>query len=259
LIALRYSYNVSDIKELKKATFSVTKAKNQNILDNPIFSWLIVFLILYSVICFSLETLPDLKESTIQFLWYSEIVVVVIFTIEYFLRIYYAENRIKFIFSFYGIIDLLAILPFYIAPALDLRTLRVVRLLRLARLLKLVRYNAAIVRFSKALYLAKEELIIFISATLILIYLAAVGIYYFEHQAQPEVFRSIFDSLWWAVASLTTVGYGDIYPITSGGKVFTFFILILGLGLVSIPAGIIASALSAVRRQQEAAGNVEAP
>jgi voltage-gated potassium channel len=225
---------------------------NNNHLDKPIFAWSIAILIIYSVICFSIETLPDLSQATIQFLRYSEISIVSIFTLEYLYRLYISEGKVKFIFSFYGVIDLLAILPFYLATAIDLRSLRLIRLLRLARLLKLVRYNSAIVRFGKAIYLVKEELVIFTVASLVMLYLAAVGIYHFEHEAQPEVFRSIFDSLWWAVATLTTVGYGDIYPITIAGRIFTFFILMLGLGLVAVPTGIVASALSEVRQQQNA-------
>ena len=222
-------------------------------LDRPLFAWCITGLILYSVVCFSLETLPEINQSAKSFLRYSEIVVVVVFTIEYFIRVALSENRLKFIFSFYSFIDLMAILPFYLAFAVDLRTLRLIRLLRLARILKLVRYNTAMQRFAKALYLAKEELVIFTIASLMILYLAAVGIYHFEHAAQPEIFRSIFDCLWWSVATLTTVGYGDIYPITIGGRFFTFIVLMVGLGLVVVPTGIVASALSAVRRQQEAA------
>ncbi len=221
------------------------------LLERPLVSWCIAGLILFSVVCYSLETLPNLSESTKLFLHYAEIFVVAVFTLEYLFRIYSAPNKLKFIFSFYGLVDLLAILPFYLAFTVDLRTLRLLRLLRLARLLKLARYNRAIQRFGKAIYLAKEELIIFTFASLILIYLGAVGIYHFEHQAQPEVFRSIFDCLWWAVATLTTVGYGDIYPVTLGGRLFTFGILMVGLGLVAVPTGIVASALSAIRREQE--------
>ena len=225
--------------------------EERNILDKPVFSWIITGLILYSLVCFSIDTLPDLDDTTKKILWYSEIFVVVTFTLEYLYRLIKTTNRIKFIFSFYGIIDLLAIIPFYLTFAVDLRTLRLVRLLRFARILKLARYNSAIQRFNKALHLAKEELVVFTLASLIMLYLAAVGIYHFEHAAQPDVFRSIFDSLWWAVATLTTVGYGDIYPITAGGRIFTFVILMVGLGLVAVPTGIVASALSAIRRQQE--------
>lgn len=224
---------------------------NKIFLDRPIFVWIITILILYSVFCFSLETLPNLSADTRLFLKYSEIVVVVIFTCEYFIRILLSPKRLRFIFSFYGLVDLIAILPFYLAFAIDLRSFRLIRLLRLIRVLKVARYNSALQRFSKALFLAKEELAIFTGLSLILLYLSAVGIYHFEHAAQPEVFKSIFDSLWWSVATLTTVGYGDIYPITIGGRFFTFIILMIGLGLVAVPTGIVASALSAVRRQSE--------
>lgn len=220
-------------------------------LDRPLTSGLIAALILFSTVCFSLETLPDLKPLTIRFLHYSEIVIVAIFTVEYCYRIYCAKNRLRFIFSFYGLVDLLAILPFYIAPVLDLRSLRLLRLMRVLRLLKLARYHKAFSRLGEAFRMAREELVIFSLATLVFIYLAAVGIYYFEHAAQPDVYRSVFDALWWAVTSLTTVGYGDMYPITIGGRIFTFAVLMLGLGLVAMPAGIMASSLNAIRRRHE--------
>jgi voltage-gated potassium channel len=124
------------------------------------------------------------------------------------------------------------------------------RLFRLFRILKLVRYSAALNRFKSAFAIAKEELMLFLFATMVMFYLSGVGIYYFENEAQPEVFSSIFHSLWWSVITLTTVGYGDIYPITLGGKIFTLFILIIGLGIVSIPAGLIASALSKARTME---------
>ncbi len=146
-----------------------------NILDKPAAVWSITILIVYSVVCFSIETLPDLPPSAIEFLRYSEMVVVAIFSLEYLYRLYVAEKRWTFIFSFYGIIDLLAILPFYLATAIDLRSLRLIRLLRLLRLLKLVRYNQALLRFAKAIYLAKEELVIFSAATLVMFFLLLWG------------------------------------------------------------------------------------
>lgn len=229
----------------------IIKIEDKMFFDKPVFAWCITFLILYSVFCFSIETLPNLSENVRIFLHYSELVIVAIFTIEYLTRVGFSKRRLKFVFSFYGLIDLFAILPFYLAFAVDLRTLRLVRLLRLVRILKLARYNSALQRFTKAIYLVKEELIIFTLASFILLYLSAVGIFHFEHTAQPEIFRSIFDSLWWSVATLTTVGYGDIYPVTTGGRFFTFVVLMVGLGLVAVPTGILASALSAVRREQE--------
>ena len=78
-----------------------------------------------------------------------------------------------------------------------------------------------------------------------------VGIYYFENEAQPEVFSSVFHSLWWSVCTLTTVGYGDVYPVTTGGKIFTFVVLATGLGIISVPAGLVASALSKARELED--------
>jgi voltage-gated potassium channel len=223
--------------------------EEKNVLDKPVFTWCISLLIFYSLFCFSFGTLPDLSPDEKKFLRYSEVIVTIIFTLEYITRIVSTKKRLKFIFSFYGLVDLIAILPFYLAFAVDLRTLRIIRLLRLARILKLVRYNEASFRFAKALYSVKEELVIFLLTSMMLIYIAGLGIYYFEHEAQPDAFRSIFDCLWWAIITLTTVGYGDIYPITVGGRIFTFVLLIIGLGLIAIPTGIISSALTSIRGQ----------
>ncbi len=215
------------------------------------FDLFIQAVIVISLVSFTIETLPDLSPTTRTFLRGIEIVSVIIFTVEYLARVLVASNRPAFIFSFFGIIDLLAILPFYLGMGLDLRSLRAFRLLRLVRIFKLARYSAAARRFHRAFLIAKEELALFLFATLIVIYLAAVGIYHFENPAQPEAFSSVFHSLWWAVSTLTTVGYGDIYPITAGGKIFTFFILAAGLGIVSIPAGLVASALAKAREMED--------
>ena len=122
---------------------------------------------------------------------------------------------------------------------------------RLFRIFKLVKYNKAIIRFARALKESKEELVIFSIACLVLLYMSAVGIYYFENSSQPDVFRSILDCLWWAVCTLTTVGYGDVYPITIGGKMFTFLILIIGLGMIAVPAGILSSSLTKIDNDED--------
>ncbi len=220
-------------------------------LQSKIFNSTIQILIILSIIAFSIETIPDLNIATINVLNNFEIFSIAIFTIEYLIRVYTSDKKLSYIFSFYGIIDLLAILPFYLSFFIDLRAVKAFRLFRLLRMLKLVRYNKTLDKFQKALYNAKEEFVVFFVLTIIMFYLASVGIYYFENEAQPEVFRSIFDSMWWAVATLTTVGYGDVYPITVGGKIFTTFMLLIGLGIVSIPAGIVAAALSEVNKNYE--------
>ena len=214
------------------------------------FDYAIQLLIVISLITFSLDTLPDLSATQSSVLRSIEAVTVVIFTVEYLLRIWVASDKLRFVFSFFGLVDLAAILPFYLASGLDLRAVRAFRLLRLIRILKLARYSAAVRRFHRAFIIAKEELALFLFVMVIALYLSAVGIYYFENAAQPEKFSSVIDSLWWAVTTLTTVGYGDVYPITVGGRCFTFVVLLIGLGLVSVPAGLMASALSKAREME---------
>ena len=205
------------------------------------FEIFIQVLIVISLFNFTIQTLPDLSDEVIYFLNIVEVITVIIFTIEYVLRIIFSKYRFKFIFSFFGIIDFLAIIPFYLSLGVDLRSVRAIRLFRLFRVLKMLRYNKAIENLKKAFVDVKNELIIFSVACIFLLYFSAVGIYYFENEAQPENFESIFHSIWWAVATLTTVGYGDIYPITLGGKIFSSIVIFLGLGLIAVPTGLIAS------------------
>ncbi|MCZ6617070.1 MAG: ion transporter [Gammaproteobacteria bacterium] len=221
--------------------------EQNTIRSGRVFDVSIQILIIVSLISFSIETLPDLTDRTRELLRYVEIGTVSVFTIEYLLRILVADRRLKFMFSFYGLVDLAAILPFYLATGLDLRSVRILRLLRLFRIFKLVRYSTAIHRFHTAFIIAKEELVLFFMVAMMLFFFAAVGVYYFENSAQPELFASVFHSLWWAVITLTTVGYGDVYPVTVGGRIFTFFVLMIGLGIIAVPTGILASALSKAR------------
>ena len=211
------------------------------------FDYFIQALIFLSLVSFSLDTLPNLSEEFRQFLDGFEVFSIIVFSIEYLLRVYVSKKPFKYIFSFYGLIDIIAILPFYLNKFLDLRFLRAFRVFRVFRALKLMRYNKALNRFNLAFKIVKEEIILFFMVTLVLIFITSAGIYFFENEAQPEVFKSVFHSAWWAIVTLTTVGYGDVYPITIGGKIFTFFVLMIGVGLVTIPAGLVATALSKAR------------
>ena len=219
--------------------------------SGKIFDYFIQTLILISLISFSVETLPDNSRNTVRVLNVVEWSCVLIFSAEYLLRVIVAKKPFQYIFSFYGLIDLLAILPFYLRAAVDLRALRAFRIFRIFRALKLIRYSRALRRFHIAAGIVKEEIILFFIVTAILIFLTASGIYFFENEAQPEAFSSIFHSLWWSIVTLTTVGYGDIVPITIGGKIFTFFVLIIGIGIVTVPAGLVATALTKARQIEE--------
>lgn len=215
------------------------------------FDLIIQFFIILSLLSFSIETLPNIDGRSKEFLNEFELISIIVFTIEYLLRLWVSDKKLKFIFSFYGLIDLFAILPFYLSFGIDLRSIRVFRLIRLFRLFKILRFNDAIQNFIRALKSIKEELILYFILSSFLIFLSAVGIYYFENPIQPEVFKSIFHSAWWAIATLTTVGYGDIYPITAGGKIFTALILLIGLGVVAVPTGLIASAFSKIKNDKD--------
>lgn len=218
---------------------------------------LVQALILFSLVSFAVETLPDLSPRVMRALEIAEAVTVGVFTIEYLLRLAFARDRLRFAFSPMGLVDLLAIVPFYVSLGVDLRSVRALRLIRLVRILKLARYNKAVRRFRRAILVAREEIVLFFFVTALLLYFAAVGIYWFERDAQPEKFASVFHSLWWSVTTLTTVGYGDVYPITVGGRIFTFLVLLIGLGIVSIPTGIVSSALLKARQMEDAEEGTE--
>ena len=204
----------------------------------------IQILIVLSLICFTVETIPGLNPDTYKLLNTLEIIFVAIFTLEYAARVYLAKKKLKFIFSFFGLIDLIAILPFYLSLGFDLRTVRAVRFIRVFRLLKLTRYNSAVNFLRDAFRESKEELLVFTFLASSLLYLTSVGIYYFEKDLQPEEFGSVPQALWWSVVSLTSVGYGDVTPISTAGKIFTSIILFLGIGLISVPSAIMVSAFS---------------
>jgi voltage-gated potassium channel len=212
-----------------------------------VFALTIQWLIVISILSFATDTLPKKSEALAASLRWIECTTVMIFTVEYLLRLYVADKRFKFVFSFFGLIDLFAILPFYLSLGIDLRSLRAFRFLRLIRILKLARYSRAAQRYHRAFLIAKEEIVLFLVGAILMLFFAAVGIYYFERDAQPEAFASVFHAFWWAGCTLTTVGYGDVYPVTVGGKAFTIVILIVGLGFVAVPAGLMASSLSKAR------------
>jgi len=219
-----------------------------------VFDLSIQALIIASIVIFSLETLPNLDASAVALLGLLETACIVVFSFEYLLRVIVSKRKLKFIFSFWGTIDLLAILPFYLFAfgiTFNLIMLRAFRLLRLVRILKLGRYSKSLARMALAIKIAREDLLLALAATVIMLLMASFGIYQFENPVQPDTFSSIFESLWWALATLTTVGYGDIYPITLGGRIFTGIILMIGLGIVALPAGIIASSLTEARKQQD--------
>ena len=222
--------------------------RNPDTRAGRLFDLVALFLILTSVVVMSMETLPNLTAVQARVLGLAEIAITIAFTLEYALRVAAATTKRTYILSFYGLVDLIAILPFYLFFESGFQALRIVRLFRLFRMLKLVRYSKAMQVFTSALARSRDQFVVFFFATSIMLFVASFGIYQFEHEAQPESFQSVFHSMWWAVATLTTVGYGDVYPVTTGGRLFASLVVLFGLATVAAPAGIIASALTEVSR-----------
>ena len=236
----------------------MNKEKLRATIEGSILSAVIQFLILASAVVFVLESdsvVWGLTEYTIHFI-VLDCVFFVLFSTEYILRIYIEPRKRDFIFSFYGIIDLLAILPsLFLLPGF--RVLRILRFLRVFRIFKATRFILAVDRLALALREIQQELLALVILSLMLVYLAACGIHFFERDVQPEDFGSIIDSMWWAVVTLTTVGYGDVYPETGGGKVFTALVTLVGVGLIAIPSGLLASVLTEARVERQKVQEVE--
>ena len=215
--------------------------------------WFIMGLIVLNVVAFMLESVDWIGEVYATYFHWFEILSVAIFTVEYFSRIWSAveagqfENpitgRVSFARRPLMIVDLLAILPFYLGGALglDLRFLRALRLIRVVRLFKLARYSHSLQIFRSVIESEKEKIVIAGYVNTILLVIAASVMYKIEHQAQPEAFSSIPETLWWGVITLTTVGYGDVAPVTPLGQFFGAIIAVLGIGMFALPASILAS------------------
>ena len=201
--------------------------------------------IITSCVLIALETVPSLQDSYGPVMLIMEFAFLSLFLVEYVARLICTPRPLDYALSFWGIVDLLACLPALLFLLPDWQVLRSLRLVRMIRLLKLFRLSHALDRVERAFFQVRDELGVFVFLALLVLFLAAVGIYHFEHAAQPDVFTSIPASLWWALATLTTVGSGDVYPITAGGKAFTGLVLLVGLGVVAVPAGVVTAALLA--------------
>lgn len=211
----------------------------------------IIFLILSNVIVVILETVQSLHDRYNTFFHYFDLISVIIFSIEYVLRVWSSDHdprykhsflgRLKYMMSLEGLIDLLAILPFYIhvVVGLDLRVLRMLRLLRFLRLFQLTSYMKSAKMIRNVFVKRANDLKLSVVLILILVIIASSVMYFAEHTAQPAVFSSIPATLWYAIVTLTTVGFGDMIPVTIIGKAMTGVIMLSGVAIFALPAGII--------------------
>jgi voltage-gated potassium channel len=214
-------------------------------------------LIVCNIIAVVMQTVVTIENEY----WYEflifEYVTVFVFSIEYILRIWSIVEseryknpilgRMKYALSFYAIIDVLSIIPFFtpmLVSGADLRMLRGLRLMRLMRILKLGEYSKSLALFGRVFKHKKNDLLVAFGVVFLILVVASSLLYFIEHETQPQAFSSIPAAMWWGVATLTTVGYGDIYPVTMLGKVCAALVALLGIGLVALPSGILVAGFS---------------
>ncbi len=226
---------------------ATAKQKADNLINNnKIVIKFIYTLIIVNVIVIILASYEYLQSRFEHFFKLFELISVVIFTLEYIVRLWSSRNRLKFFLSIFGLIDLIAILPFYLPFlfTLDLRILRILRLFRMLRVLKLGRYSKSLKLIGQVLKDTRAELSITVFVAFILLVFSSTLMYFVENDAQPDKFASIGHSFWWAIATLTTVGYGDVYPVTGLGKILSAIIALIGIGFIALPTGIISTAFA---------------
>ena len=226
------------------ANMTLKQRVHETIEHNALFNGFLITLIILNVLANALESVPSIRSQYSAVFNYFEAVSVIIFTAEYALRVWSCQgSRLKYAFTAYALIDLIAILPFYvelfIPGDLDLRTLRIIRLLRFLRVLKIARYSETLQLFGRVLYKSKAALVVSLLAIFIILIMSSVLVYYAEHVDNAKAFGSIPDALWWGVITLTSVGYGDVYPITPLGKFLGSIIMLLSIGIFALPSGII--------------------
>ena len=243
------------MKNLRKYVYNVLEVAEEKSGASWYFDISLTILILLNAVAIVLESVKSIHEPYEVYFTYFEYLSITFFSVEYVLRIWSCvefkkfqnpiTGRIRFIFTPLAIIDILAIVPFYLAMfTIDLRYIRILRVFRLFRLFKLTRYVKALNAIGKVFKEKREQLIISMIMILFLLLVASCVMYYVEHEAQPDVFTSIPETMWWGIATLTTVGYGDMYPITGLGQFLGGVIAILGIGLFALPTGILAAGFS---------------
>lgn len=229
---------------------------------------LILLLIVVNLVSIMLASIESLSQNYGNLFRIIEVFSILVFTTEYCLRLYssdykknspHGQSRLRYAFSFMALVDLLAILPFYIPVSMlpDLRFLRALRMFRAFRVFRMLKFSRSLNLIWTVLRNEKRNLLITTFAMLIMLILSAFLMYEAEHDTQPEVFASIFHSLWWAVATLTTVGYGDVFPVTILGKIISSIVALLGIALVALPSGIIASGfMTELAKEKEPSSNI---
>ncbi len=253
--------------KIKKEVFNLLDPVEGGTVWDKVINSFIVTLILLNVLAVIFETVGSIYTAHAGLFRTFELFSVIVFSIEYLLRIWVCTEkeaykhplfgRLRYIFSFESLIDLLAIVPFYLPLVVryDLRFIRILRLIRFLRFFKLGRYLNATRLIHKVFQMKKAELILCFVVNVSLIVVASSLLYFAEHDVQPDKFPSIPESMWMTIVTLTTVGFGDVYPITFVGKFLTGCIALLGVVMFALPAGILASGFSEIFHRMKIEGD----
>ena len=253
-------------KKVKERVFELLNKADEGDAVGKVVDWIIMALIALSIVSIILESFSSIYIKYRGVFQVFEAITVIVFTIEYLLRIWTADllypdsrhPRLKYFCSFMALIDFLAILPFYLPFfAADLRFIRMMRLLRLFRLLrvfKLERYFEALQTILKVIRNSGPQLAMTVVVCCFILLFSAIIMYTVENPVQPKQFPNVIASLWWAICTLTTVGYGDVYPITDVGKLFASIISLVGIGIIAIPTGIITAGFNQMIIQKKEGG-----
>jgi len=255
------------MKNLKKRVHSIMETvwyEDSKMQKYDFYDIFMVILIILNVLSVVLETVESLYARYSHLFKNFEVFSVIIFTLDYVLRLWSCTEadkyrapvwgRIKFMFSFLALVDLFSFLPFYLPKFIpfDLRFLRAFRLFRSIRILKIGRYSEAVRLFGRVLNKKKVELLTAVFAIFILLVISSSVLYFVEHEAQPDKFKNIPEAIWWGAMTLTTVGYGEIYPVTVLGKFLGSIMSLMGIGLFALPAGILtAGFVEEIRAKKE--------
>ncbi|MGA9140296.1 MAG: ion transporter, partial [Methanocella sp.] len=248
-------------RKIKLTVFNLLDDSEKGNSANKVINYFLVALIVLNVLSVIFETVESFYNQYWAILSAFEVFSVEIFTLEYAARLWVCnldkrypgavKGRLRYILSPMALIDLFAIVPFYLPLLipLDMRFLRAMRLFRLFRLFKLSRYSESMAMFGRIARDRKEDLVITVFIVVIVLVLSSAMMYYAEHDAQPEKFDNIPDTMYWGIITLATVGYGDIYPITALGRFFSTIIALAGIALFALPAGIIGSSFIEERQK----------
>jgi voltage-gated potassium channel len=240
-------------RRIKKAVWELTEKNTDKDPYYEIFNGFIFVLIILNITAIVLESFAGFHAAFAGWFHRFEVVSVAVFTVEYLMRLWVADmpgggahpvaDRLRYLISPMALVDLAAITPFYLPMFLhvDLRFLRILRLMRVFRIFKITRYTRSVDIIISVFRMKKADLIVTLLASFFVVLVSSTIMFYVEHDAQPEVFPNIVAAFWWAVATLTTVGYGDVYPVTAAGKVISGVIAVVGIGLVALPTGIVSS------------------